>query len=49
MGGNLYSVKNRNGSGEKEQLPGQIQQFIGMGYLKKGSILFPYINSVKIE
>ena len=34
-------VKNRNGSGEKEQLPGQIQQFIGRRYLKKGSILFP--------
>ena len=27
-----------NGSGEKEQLPGKLQQFTGNSYLKKGVI-----------
>ena len=47
-----YAGDESNCSGEKEQLPGQIQQFTGKRYLKekkKGENSFPYINSVKIE
>ena len=35
--------------GEKETIPGQLQQFTGRSFLKKGEHSFPYTNSVKSE
>ena len=35
--------------GGEETIRKQLQQFTGRSYRKKGSIFFPYINSVKSE